>query len=157
MVEMVDFAGAHGLARTAQALEGALDAFLQDKGLAPLALPIPRAGAVPQGVPVPDTVPVPDALPVPDAVPVPGALPVSEAAPAAIPSVAFRTDPDAVPPQTDAPASGAADAADAARKAAIAAAALAPDPVLAEAAFRTRRPVTQPRRLHLMPSQRVTV
>ncbi len=85
------------------------------------------------------------------------ALPVPDVVPLAIPSAAFRTAPDAVTPQTDAPASGAADAADAARKAAIAAASLAPDPVLAEAAFRSRRPVTQPRRLHLMPSQRVTV
>lgn len=41
MVELVDFASVHGLPRTAQALEGALDAFLQDRGLAPQALPAP--------------------------------------------------------------------------------------------------------------------
>jgi len=108
MVEMVEFASAHGLVRTAQALEGALDAFLQDKGLAPQALPVPDAAADPGR----------------------------------------------------ARAALAGDSRDlvggAGQKAAIAAA-TALDPALAGAAFRTRRPLTQPRRLHLLPSQRVAV
>jgi hypothetical protein len=108
MVELVEFASVHGLPRTAQALEGALDAFLQDRGLAPQALPAPASGFV-------------------------GAGSGPEA-----PALAASPDPVAA-------------------RGAVRAAMAAPDPALTDAAFRTRRPVTQPRRLHLLPSQRVAV
>lgn len=104
MVELVEFASVHGLPRTAQALEGALDAFLQDRGLAPTALPSPEARA-------------------------------------------RGTDGAADAPAVPSPMSSSM----------ATAAAAAPEQVLSEAAFRTRRPVTQPRRLHLFPSQRVAV
>lgn len=107
LVELVDFSAEHGLPRTAFALEGAIDAFLQDKGL------------VPQGLPVPAPAPVQR--------PVPSATAIALAASA---------------PVLDALHSGSAGAGPEAD---------------AATGFRSRRVSSMPRRLHLMPSQRVAV
>ncbi len=107
LVELVEVSAEHGLPRTAFALEGAIDAFLQDKGL------------VPQG----------------------SGAPVSQPA-AAGSAVALALAASA--PVREALRSGLDAAGDEAETAAA-------------AGFRSRRVPTMPRRLHLMPSQRVAV
>jgi hypothetical protein len=107
LVELVDFSAEHGLPRTAFALEGAIDAFLQDKGLVPqgLSAPAPRPATSESAM----------------ALALAASAPVREA---------LQSGSD-----------GAGDEADAA----------------ASPGFRSRRVPTMPRRLHLMPSQRVAV
>ena len=104
LVELVDFSAEHGLPRTAFALEGAIDAFLQDKGL------------VPQGL----------SAPVPVQRPASSATAVSLASSAPV-REALQSEPEGAGPEADA------------------------------AGFRSRRVTSMPRRLHLMPSQRVAV
>jgi hypothetical protein len=111
MADLVEFASTHGLPQTAVALEGALDAYLQDRGLAPKALPAPAPVAAP-------------------------------------------------------PRDGGGTAGEARVRPEVLAAITAPDPVLDAAhdtaledaglaAFHSRRAMPRPRRLHLLPTQRV--
>lgn len=114
LVELVEFSSEHGLPRTAFALEGAIDAFLQDKGLAPQAL----------------------AAPEPEARMTPGAASPTRAA-----GVPTRG------PLPDRPRHGGADPQ-----------AATPEPATMDegvTGFRSRRVPSVPRRLHLLPSQRV--
>jgi hypothetical protein len=121
LVEMVDFSAEHGLPRTAFALEGAIDAFLQDKGLVPQGLPAPASVLAPESAPVPDSLTLQRPAASAIAIALASSAPVREAL------VSGPVGPD---PEGDS---------------------------VADAGFRSRRAGTMPRRLHLMPSQRVAV
>jgi hypothetical protein len=147
LVELVEFACARDLPQTSAALERALDAFLQDRGLAPRALPAPQPG-----LPI---------MPMPKPVMSPGRAPGEGA------GVGQGATPD---PRSDAPAGPAAVSSAGVGPGAgqgigpvavpvapaVLAAIAAPDPALAAATFQSRRAATRPRRLHLLPTQRVS-
>ncbi|MCU0908133.1 MAG: hypothetical protein MUF73_11950 [Rhodobacteraceae bacterium] len=165
MVELVDFASIHGLPRTALALEGALDAFLQDRGLARQALPAPDPVGAPLAVDAPRRA---AGLPprheaAPDRAGHPLAHPTSGPASGLVSGTVFDWPPPALPPAPPhAPADAVPDP-DMPPMAALAVMAASDGPGL-ETAFRSRRPApaaatpgAPPRRLHLLPSQRVGV
>jgi hypothetical protein len=127
LMELVDYSAERGLPRTASALEGVLDAFLQDRGLMSQALPAPDDGAAAAPGPLPG-------LPPRDWAGTAAGLPDASAAALERATAGPVLDALRAGDGTDAPGTAA--------------------PAME---FHSRRATQVPRRLHLMPSQRVAV